>query len=50
MTCRGFQTSIRANPLAQQIVEGNINQSLTASLDFYSPDNCEDWVANIVLL
>lgn len=35
----GFQTSIRANPLAQKIVEGNINQSLTASLDFYSPDN-----------
>ncbi|THH12597.1 hypothetical protein EW146_g7542 [Bondarzewia mesenterica] len=35
----GYQTSIRANPLAQKIVEGNIQQDLGASLDFYSPDN-----------
>jgi hypothetical protein len=38
---RGFQTTSRANPLAQKIVKAEIAQGLNSSITDYSPDNCE---------
>jgi hypothetical protein len=39
--CRGFQTTSRANRLAQKILESEITQGLNSSLTWYSADNCE---------
>jgi hypothetical protein len=38
---RGFQTTTRANPFAQKILEFNIMQGLNSTLTWYSPDNCK---------
>jgi CRISPR/Cas system-associated endonuclease Cas1 len=38
---RGFQTTSRANPLAQQIVEANIANRLPPDASYYSSENCE---------
>ncbi|THH11140.1 hypothetical protein EW146_g8141, partial [Bondarzewia mesenterica] len=35
----GFQSTSRANPLAQKILKADIAQGLTDALTFYSPDN-----------
>jgi|SRR5712672_1176422 len=39
--CRGFQSTTRANPLAQKIVNANIAQGLDSKFGAYSPDNCK---------
>ena len=40
----GFQSAIRANPLAQKIVAADIELGVTSALGvFYPPDNCE-WI------
>lgn len=36
----GFQSSARANPLAQKIVASDIELGLNSSFSFYTPDNC----------
>ena len=36
----GFQSTNRANPLAQKILAADIAQGLNDSLTFYTPDNC----------
>jgi hypothetical protein len=38
---RGFQSTSRANPFAQKILEAVIDQGLNRSLSFYSSDNCK---------
>ncbi|KAH9169339.1 hypothetical protein EDB89DRAFT_2073032 [Lactarius sanguifluus] len=35
----GFQTTLRANPLAQKIVKAVIQQGHNSSISFYAPDN-----------
>jgi hypothetical protein len=37
----GFQSTSRANPFAQKILEAVIDQGLNRSLSFYSSDNCK---------
>ena len=37
----GFQSTLRANTLAQKIVASDIALGLNASFSFYTPDNCE---------
>jgi hypothetical protein len=44
---RGFQSTLRANPLAQKIVKGIISLNLTANNSFYAPDNCRPFYAAI---
>lgn len=39
MALSGFQSTSRANPLAQKIVAADIRQGITDQLTFYSPDN-----------
>jgi hypothetical protein len=38
---RGFQTTSRANPLAQKILKAEIAQGLNRSVTRYSADNCK---------
>jgi len=38
---RGFQTTSRANPLAQKIVKAGIDQGHNASISYFAPDNCK---------
>lgn len=40
MSCSGFQSTNRANPLAQKILAADIAQGLNDTLTFYTPDNC----------
>jgi|SRR6266851_2670511 len=38
---RGFQTTSRANPLAQKILKAEIAQGLNSSVTRYTGDNCK---------
>jgi hypothetical protein len=38
---RGFQSTLRANPLAQKIVKAGIEQGHNDTISLYTPDNCK---------
>ena len=38
--CSGFQSTMRANPLAQKILASVISLGLNDTISFYTPDNC----------
>jgi hypothetical protein len=37
----GFQSTLRANPLAQKIVKAGIEQGHNDTISLYTPDNCK---------
>ena len=38
--CSGYESTMRAPPLAQKIVASDIALGLNSSFAFYAPDNC----------
>ena len=45
---RGFQSTNRANPLAQKILAADIALGLNDTLTFYTADNCPSHIHSIV--